>query len=288
VNKKKTSGQRVKNVSQLKRVFAALGSNLNPTLTQLAKTRRVVFVEGLDFQVFGIFARVLRYQRVANRADFAVVRMDGFNPKRAIDLAAGIEATLGSCVARAVVLDRDYRSHNEIEEIRKELLKHGFIVRVHGRKEMENYLLNATVLERAVEGRLVDRAQRLGEQKKNIPDISQLIEQATNEVRHDVFAQIQAREVEFVRKKNSYLDMATITADISKRFEVLWESSDGRLSVAPGKEVLARVNTRLQASVGVSVSDGQIAVQFRSYEVHSDIRDLVEELSSFSASEPKD
>jgi hypothetical protein len=31
-------------------VFSSLGSQLNPTLTQLAKTRRVVFVEGHDFR----------------------------------------------------------------------------------------------------------------------------------------------------------------------------------------------------------------------------------------------
>ena len=28
-----------------------LGSNLNPILTQLAKTKRVLFVEGKDFQI---------------------------------------------------------------------------------------------------------------------------------------------------------------------------------------------------------------------------------------------
>ncbi len=57
VNKKNRSAQRVKDISQLKRLFSTLGSNLNPTLTQLAKTRRVVFVEGLDFQILSVFAR---------------------------------------------------------------------------------------------------------------------------------------------------------------------------------------------------------------------------------------
>lgn len=64
--------------------------------------------------------------------------------------------------------------------------------------------------------------------------------------------------------------------------------TSGALPVVPGKEVLACVNTWLQAAVGVSASDGQIAVQFQSHEVHPDIRDLVEELASFSASESQD
>lgn len=288
INKKNASAQRVKDVSQLKRVFSALGSNLNPTLTQLAKTRRVVFVEGMDFQVFGVFARILGHQRVANRADFAVVQTDGFNPKRAVDLAAGIDAAVGSRVARAVVLDRDYRSEAEIEDVRRELAKHGFTARVHARKEMENYLLDADVIARAVDARLNERVRRLGEPKRTVPDIASIIDHATNDVRHEVFAQLQARETEFMRKKSPHLDQATVTADVSRRFELEWAQPERRLSMVPGKEVLAKVNAALQTSVGVSVSDSQIAAQFRANEIHADIRSLVEELASFGETPTKD
>ena len=60
-------------------------------------------------------------QRLANRADFAVVKTEGFNPRRAIDLAAGIEKAVGGKVLRAVVLNRDYRSDAELAEIQAEL-----------------------------------------------------------------------------------------------------------------------------------------------------------------------
>lgn len=288
INKKNASAHRVKDVSQLKRVFSALGSNLNPTLTQLAKTRRVVFVEGLDFQILSIFARILGNQKVANRGDFAVVQMDGFNPKRAVDLASGIDVTIGSPVLRAVVLDRDYRSEAEIEDVRKELTKHGFLVHIHGRKELENYLLESEVLARAIDTRLSERARRLGEDKKLPPDSVTLIDQAMSEVKHDVFAQIQARESDYRRKKNPGLDPATITAEVSKRFEDLWATHDGRLALVPGKDVLARINLSLQKSAGVSVSDRQIAGQFRESEVPSDIRNLIDALTDFVVTVPSD
>ena len=57
INKKSKSAKRIKDPSELQSVFNVLGSNLNPILTQLAKTRRVVFVEGKDFQLIGAFAR---------------------------------------------------------------------------------------------------------------------------------------------------------------------------------------------------------------------------------------
>ena len=59
VNKRRRHARRIKDPAELTEVFTILGSNLNPILTQLAKTRRVVFVEGKDFQVLGRFARKL-------------------------------------------------------------------------------------------------------------------------------------------------------------------------------------------------------------------------------------
>lgn len=288
VNKRNASAQRVRDVSQLKRVFSALGSNLNPTLTQLAKTKRVVFVEGLDFQILSIFARILGNHGIANRADFAVVQTAGFNPKRAVDLAAGIDVTIGSRVLRAVILDRDYRSDAEVHEVRTELTKHGFLVHIHGRKELENYLLNANVLRRAINARLAERARRSGEHKKDCPDTASLIDQAMREVKHEVFAQIQARESEYKRRKNPGIDQATITAEVSKRFEELWVTEEARVALVPGKEVLARINSVLQDAVGVSVSDGQIAAQFHASEVPPDIANLINELTSFVTTIPTD
>jgi len=73
INKRRNSARRLKQPSQLKEVFKILGSNLNPILTQLAKTRRAIFVEGSDFQILSKFARKIGLTKVANRSEFAVI-----------------------------------------------------------------------------------------------------------------------------------------------------------------------------------------------------------------------
>ncbi len=113
VSKSRKTAQRIRDPSQLREVFTVLGSNLNPVLTQLAKTRRVVFVEGKDFQIFGKFARKLGQANVALRHEFAVVPVDGFNPDRMRYLKSGMEETLGGKIIATAVLDRDYRSDAE-------------------------------------------------------------------------------------------------------------------------------------------------------------------------------
>jgi predicted ATP-dependent endonuclease of OLD family len=286
INKRKTVASRVKDVSQLKRVFTALGSNLNPTLTQLAKTKRVVFVEGLDFQLLSVFARSQGLQRLANRSDFAVVQTEGFNPRRAVDLAAGIEKTVGSKVLRAVILDRDYRSDAEIADVKAELERNGFKVHIHGRKEIENYLLVPSCLQAALESRLKEKARRGGTVPAKAPEVRPLLAEAMEHFRHDVFAQRLARFQDFKKRTASHLDSATVNAALSKEFEQRWNEAGGPEALVPGKEVLAKLNSKLQDLVGVTISDAQIASQFTKTSMPSDLGDLLSMLDRFGMADP--
>ena len=94
IDKKRVRAKRVKNSSQIGEIFRSLGSNINPILTQLAKTRRAVFVEGADFQIIGRFAKKLSCTVVSSRSKFAVIATDGFNPERVQNLKEGMEKTL--------------------------------------------------------------------------------------------------------------------------------------------------------------------------------------------------
>lgn len=134
INKKYQSGKRIKDPSQLQHVFGILGSNLNPILTQLAKTKRALFVEGKDFQILSRFARRLKRDQVANRTDFAVIPVEGFNPDKVRDLTQGIEKTLGTKIVAGVIFDRDYRSWKECKREITSLKKHCRLVRIHEKK----------------------------------------------------------------------------------------------------------------------------------------------------------
>lgn len=286
INKRKSAASRVKDVSQLKRVFSALGSNLNPTLTQLAKTKRVVFVEGLDFQLLSVFARTCGMQRLANRSDFAVVQTEGFNPRRAVDLAAGIEKTVGSKILKAAVLDRDYRSEAEVSDVKAELEKNGFEVHIHGRKEIENYLLVPGCLKGALESRLREKARRSGAPVKPTPDVKALLAECMESFRHDVFAQSLARFQDFKKRTAAHLDQATVNAELSKKFEQRWKEEGGPESLVPGKEVLAKFNAKVQELVGVTLTDAQVASQFNKTPLDSDLAGLLAMLDAFGAKEP--
>lgn len=284
INKRNLSARRMGDVSQVKRVFAALGSNLNPTLTQLAKTRRVLFVEGTDFQILAAFARVLNRTRTANRSDFAVVQLEGFNPRKMIDIAKGIELTLAAKVERAVVLDRDYRSSEEIKSVEQALKKETSLVHIHPRKEIENYLLDSGALTRAALERLNDRSKRSGDAPTDCPDIAEMLNQISDELRSEVMAQFLAKRTGFLKKSTPNLDLATCNETAIKDFEEKWRNPASRPEILPGKEVLARVNARLQLHAKISVSDLQIVSHFDAKSVPTDILKLLDAIAAFQQS----
>jgi energy-coupling factor transporter ATP-binding protein EcfA2 len=167
VNKQRRMARRIHHPSQVQEVFVALGSNLNPVLTQLAKTRRVVFVEGKDFQILGKFARKLGFDTVANRRYFAVVPVDGFNPDRIRTMRTGMETTLGTTIRAAAVLDRDYRSDSECESLSAECRKFCDYVTILKRKEIENFLLVPGAMDRAAERYSQAKAVCTGNRTRN-------------------------------------------------------------------------------------------------------------------------
>ncbi|MFA4830252.1 MAG: AAA family ATPase [Thermodesulfovibrionales bacterium] len=214
VNKKTLSAKRIKDPSQLQSVFGVLGSNLNPTLTQLAKSRRAVFVEGKDFQILSAFARKLGNQELANRSDFAVIPVEGFNPQKVNDFSKGIELTLGGKLLKAVIFDRDYRSKDEVDKENSQLKKIVEFAHIHARKEIENYLLEPAAIERALLQRIAEHNKRTDETMKCEERIEDLLDGLTSTLKNRISGQFLAKRVVFEKAKTPGLDQATITQQL--------------------------------------------------------------------------
>lgn len=54
IDKKTKSAKRIVKLEQANQLFKELGSNFNPALTQLAKTKRVLFIVNLDFKLLAV------------------------------------------------------------------------------------------------------------------------------------------------------------------------------------------------------------------------------------------
>ncbi|CAM3182288.1 ATPase AAA-type core domain-containing protein [Sphingomonas antarctica] len=283
VDKQKARASRLKNAGQLESVFRILGSTVNPVLTQLAKTRRVIFVEGLDFQLLSRFARKLGKERLANRSDFAVVPVEGFNPDRIRTLKRGMETTLGVQIAAAAILDRDYRSSEECKEITVACKEFCDFAVIHDGKELENFCLVPDAIDRAAVGRVADRARRSGTKLEYIPIAESALVSYASARRNYVTGQRIADRRTYERAKGGTVHESTLNQEILDEIEASWNSNANIFAMIPGKDALSEVNRVLQDKYNVNVTPNSIVDAMRRDEVPQEMVDLIEKLDLFAA-----
>ncbi len=282
INKHRRFARRIEHPSQLEEVFKILGSNLNPILTQLAKTRRAFFVEGKDFQILGKFANKLGFTAIGNRSEFAVVPVEGFAPDRIRSLKIGMETTLGAEVSAAAVLDKDYRSDLERLSISAACREFCNFVAIHRRKEIENFLLVPSAIDRAAERKLADRIKRTGVELKYRPEAARLLEDFAAKKRSYVTAQYLAFRRRFERTNSPNLHEATVNEAALNEFENCWKDAISRLEVIPGKEALSVLNQYLQQQYGVSVTPTAIIDAMRQEDIPEEMRQLIRDITAFA------
>jgi AAA domain, putative AbiEii toxin, Type IV TA system len=288
INKHLKSAKRIKSPAELQSIFSVLGSNLNPILTQLAKTKRAVFVEGKDFKILSAFARRLGKQQVANRTDFAVIPLEGFNLQKVKDFAHAMELTLGVRIEKGVILDRDYRSLEEIGKIKQELRRVCTLVHIHGRKEIENYLLEPTAIERALRSKLIDRSARGAHDADPQINVRCLLKELTERLRNDLQGQYLVKRQFYEKARNPGYDPATISSRLLSEFDQLWTNFSERIVIVPGKSVLSLLNKSLQDQYKVTLTVNVIVRAFETSDIQTEIKRLIDELERFRMGEKDD
>ncbi|MGV8080109.1 MAG: ATP-dependent endonuclease [Syntrophales bacterium] len=282
VTKKARAAKRIADPSQLRQIFNTLGSNLNPILTQLARSKRVVYVEGKDFQIMARFATKLGIRSVALRSNFAVVPTEGFNPLKAKTFTDGVKATLASKILVAVIFDRDYRSDSEVENELSDLNQFCDYAHIHAKKEIENFLLVPEALERAIVQRIEEHNKRTGSSTIFTNDVEKILNDITEEMKYDVQAQYLKRQLPYTKSVNRSLDDSTVTSDLLSAFDRKWIDLRQRLDIVPGKEVLSRFNLNLQTSYGVTVTPNLIIGAMNEQDISPEIKKIIEDLDNFA------
>ncbi|MBI5587446.1 MAG: AAA family ATPase, partial [Deltaproteobacteria bacterium] len=281
INKKERSAKRIKDLCQLQSIFETLGSNLNPVLTQLAKSKRAIFVEGKDFKILSGFARKLKKQAVANRSNFAAIQVEGYNPQKVREFAKGMEITLGTTIKKAVIFDRDYRSDDEVAEVRDQLKEFTVFAHIHDRKELENYLLEPKAIDRALKIRISDHNKRTTSTIVFNEKAEEIFKSLTERMKSRMVAQFLFKRSPFEKSKNRGIDQTTINQKLIEEFEEIWSSLSGRLAIVPGKEFLSQLNQYLQEHYKVTLTVPAIISEMLPEEIPEEIKELIEQLDNF-------
>jgi len=283
IDKRNRLGERIKNVEKLQSALAAVGSIHNITLSRLARSRRILFVEGeWDYRLIRMIARQLGLHSLASGLDIVPASSEGFGSwEKVASLRWGIERALGDQLAIAAVYDRDYFCDDQIDRVYAELEKSLSFVHVHLRKELENYLLDPGCLQRALLAALHDRSRREANPLPSIDPIDAELMQITEKHRSAVSSQRIGKEIDFRRSTGTKLDSSTLHAQASASFDTQWSTLDGRLRIVSGKDVLAELRGSISAKYGVSLPDSRIVSSMKEDEMPLDLLELLKKLETF-------
>lgn len=282
IQKKRKTATRITNIKSLQNIFQQLGSNANPILTQIAKTRRALFLEGKDFQIISMLARRAGFADIANRSDFAVIAVGGFNPKKVKDFSHGIEVTLGSAIAKGVIFDKDFRNDLEVQGIIKELEQYCDFAIILARKEIENFLLVPSAIGRAINQSLKNKLIKNNQQEYTELNTKLLLEKVASLLYEDTQAMYLAKRKEYFRINNPKINDVTVIRDGLEEFKKEWSTLEGKLKTVPGKEALSKLNELLQQELGISLTIKSIIDSFNKSDIDNELKDIFLKLKNFS------
>lgn len=281
VDKTRRSAKRLRDVEEVQQALDVIGSIQNITLTELARNRKLLFVEGLsDYKIIRRFARNFALTDLASGNGITALESGGFSSwSRVQALAWGFRKTLGTELKVAAIYDRDYWCDEEINELVSSLNTEIQFAHIHQRKEIENYLLVPTVLERVVIRLITEKAMQDG--MKEVPQVNvmDLLSSLTNEIKTDCQGQYVSRYCEYHR--SSGRDQATLTSEALSRFESKWTTLDTRMILVPGKKVLKAFRQRCQSEWGITLTDIRIIDGFQRDEIPLDLIELLTALDAY-------
>ena len=243
----------------------SLGTQFNLRLARTLRARCVLFVEGKDAKVLRRLARTVGADRLAREEDLVIVSLDGVDRSEHLAAFAWLtDKVLEQSVKTFVVLDRDYRDAEAVSEIEDELTAAGIDPHVWLRHELENYLIHPAAIAR-VSGAEVAWVER------ELADLLSGFEE-------DLYSGVAAAMDRRLRRRR--VDAKDIAKLAKRAADTIWSDPTTLCDACPGKEVISRLNARLQGAGHRTVRPRQLADRLRAGEVPPEMRDILLKVDS--------
>jgi hypothetical protein len=241
---------------------AAIGSQFNMRLARALRAQAVVFVEGADMRLIRNLAVTLDAPKLASEVGVVSVPLQGFSNWEHVEPFAWlVNNLLEQTVHVMVILDRDYRTTDQVGALERRLRAIGVRPHVWRRKELESYFLIPAAI-----------ARRSGASRSAIRDE---IRRLATQKRGRVFARFLAERhaTEITRER----DATAVTEAAESAFDELWVHVETRIAMCNAKEIFAGVNRWLQARGHRTVSARLLSSSLREHEILDEMVQVIRE-----------
>jgi len=269
IDRTRRRASRPKSEADYESLSATLGTAFNLRLAKALRSRVAVFVEGQDMSILRRFASTLGLKAIEGDVGITVIPLQGYSNWGHIEPFKWLcDKLLPDAIETFVVLDRDYRP----DEARTDVMGAFKAVGIHGhvweRKELESYLLNTSAL-----------ARLSGAQEASI---KKWLNKITMSMESDVFGRLLDERMR--RQVGSTRHAVDVTSEFKPIFDGAWQSTAYRLNICPPKQVIAKLNEKLQKNGHKPVSMTALARALKEPEIPREVKDLLSQIEAGVAS----
>ncbi len=272
VNRRRTNSMFAASFPAAQKVLTSMGSVHNLQLARLWTARRFLMVEGEDISFLKKFQNTL-YPDSESPIDIipsmTVGGWGGWN--YAVGSSMFLENAGGEGIITYCILDSDFHTSEEINERKNEATKRNVQLHIWSKKEIENYLLVSTTIQRLIESRM-----DICTTPPTVDDILEQLDRIAEKLKDDTFDAISSQ----IKEGERGVAKGTANKRARELLNAAWETQDGRLGIVSGKEVCSRLSQWSKETYDVSFSREQIAKALRADEIDEEVCVVMEAIES--------
>ena len=264
VNYKMRTIKSVGNHDLLQKMVEGMGSVFNLDLARLFISKRFIVWEGPDSDrmILSKFQVVLYPKTLTTISSYPKTYVEGWGGwQRAVAIAEVFNHNQVH-VHCYCLFDSDYHTPEDIMMRKQDANNRHINLHIWERKEIENYIIEPTVLFRYIEA------------KKRKGKISlEVVQNKLKELEDILKDKVQDGLGSEIEKHNNKLDFATVRQCVTVRMKELWEKP---LNIVPGKELLKRLSEWASKEYGVNIQALSVIPYFKPEEVPNEIRVVID------------
>jgi hypothetical protein len=251
----------------VQRVVDRLGGVHNLQLARLTTARRCILVEGDDLEFLERFQTLLFPHSSLPFDNVPNMSIGGWSGwSYAVGSSMFLRNAAGQDITVYCVLDSDYHPPEVLAERRAGATNAGVELHIWTKKEIENYLVIPTAIQRVIAVRVARRTS-----PPSVAEVTSKIDELASTFRDDVLDAVATECL--ARDRASGLRVANRAA--RQYVDPAWQTAEGRLARVSGKAMLSALSGWSQTEFGVSFGPNTILAEMQPNEVGPEVARVV-------------
>lgn len=268
IDRSKDSSGFAVSLPAVQRVVEGVGSVHNLHLTRLWNSRRFLMVEGDDLGYLRRFQDAIHPNSEVPFDAIPSMQINGWGGwNYAVGSSMFLENAGGEGIIVYCIFDSDYHTAEELRHRYNDAAKRGVQLHVWERKEIENYLLVASAIQRVIASGLSG-----GRSAPSTEEVASLITSVAEQLKDETFDSLASE----LQKQNRGWDTGSVNKRAREILNERWTKPAGPVSLVSGKRALSLLSEICKQQFGVSFGAQRIARELRADELPPEVHEVVE------------